>query len=219
MEEITNNIRFPGQFFDEESGLYYNFHRYYSPVIGRYISADPVGLFGGINLYAYVGGNPLNSVDPNGLMNPDLLCPPNWEYSGGDCWPKVDPGGCPSGEFSDPFGGGCGRTDTEWPWNNPPEKDKGIYCGTISRAISVCSDAITVGSVIATVNTGGVTTPGTAIVAATARVISVSNGLITLALCGPSLSSATTGAGAIPGPLWWGALTAAADASLSLLGL
>lgn len=65
---ITNNLRFPGQYFDAETGLNYNFFRDYNPVIGKYISKDPIGLAGGINLYAYVGNNPVNFRDPYGLL-------------------------------------------------------------------------------------------------------------------------------------------------------
>ena len=65
-DTVTNNLRFPGQFYDAESGLYYNFHRYYDPETGRYITADPIGLRGGINLYSYVQNNPVNWIDPEG---------------------------------------------------------------------------------------------------------------------------------------------------------
>jgi RHS repeat-associated protein len=60
------NIRFPGQYFDAETGLHYNRFRYYDPGVGRYISADPIGQDGGANLYTYAANNPVNSVDPTG---------------------------------------------------------------------------------------------------------------------------------------------------------
>jgi RHS repeat-associated protein len=62
------NLRMPGQVYDAESGLNYNYFRDYDPALGRYGQSDPVGLGGGLNTYGYVGGNPLNSIDPRGLF-------------------------------------------------------------------------------------------------------------------------------------------------------
>jgi len=76
-KSVTLNLRTPGQYFDVETGLNYNYYRYYDPRTGRYITADPVGLTAGTNLYAYVNGNPFYFTDRFGLVEVP------W-YDGGD---------------------------------------------------------------------------------------------------------------------------------------
>ncbi|WP_368277826.1 RHS repeat-associated core domain-containing protein [Enterobacter cloacae] len=69
---LAQLIRLPGQQYDEETGLYYNRHRYYDPKQGRYITQDPIGLRGGWNFYTYTS-NPISEIDPLGLAGWDSL--------------------------------------------------------------------------------------------------------------------------------------------------
>ncbi|OPA88365.1 type IV secretion protein Rhs, partial [Pseudomonas fluorescens] len=91
--KVDNPLRFQGQYFDPESGLHYNRHRYYNPDIGRYLTPDPVKLAGGINAYQYAP-NPTGWVDPLGFSS----CP------GGDgCKPgKTAPPTTPSVDHGEP---------------------------------------------------------------------------------------------------------------------
>ncbi|MCZ8322218.1 MAG: RHS repeat-associated core domain-containing protein, partial [Novosphingobium sp.] len=92
---FTYNPRFPGQFYDVESNLHYNYFRDYDPRIGRYVQSDPIGLAGGVNSYSYVEASPTSTVDPDGLqpltpMRPSPIIPgpagqfpyirPEWNY-------------------------------------------------------------------------------------------------------------------------------------------
>lgn len=90
---FTFNLRFTGQYYDAESGLHYNYIRYYDPSTGRYVTSDPIGLNGGMNTYAYVGANPLRWIDSNGL---DIEDYEPYEIPDDD---RPIPG---------PFGGKCG---------------------------------------------------------------------------------------------------------------
>lgn len=78
-------LRFPGHYFDEQTGLHYNRFRYYDPRLGRYLQADPTGIGGGLNLYAYPS-QPLTQVDVQGLKRCEC-CPPGGPKSGKPCKP------------------------------------------------------------------------------------------------------------------------------------
>ena len=84
---FTSNLRFPGQYFDLETNLHYNYYRDYSPEIGRYVQSDPIVLTGGINTYTYVGSSPLSYVDARGLAKNPPIC-----FNPRECVdPPIDP--------------------------------------------------------------------------------------------------------------------------------
>ncbi|WP_349921887.1 RHS repeat-associated core domain-containing protein [Aeromonas veronii] len=76
LAEVETPLRFQGQYYDAETGLHYNRHRYYQPDTGRFITPDPIGLAGGLNNYQYTP-NPTGWVDPLGLSNVPGQCPDN----------------------------------------------------------------------------------------------------------------------------------------------
>jgi RHS repeat-associated protein len=64
--QVIYNLRYPGQLYDAESQLHYNYFRDYDPVTGRYIESDPIGIDGGLNTYLYANASPLRFIDPSG---------------------------------------------------------------------------------------------------------------------------------------------------------
>lgn len=74
LQGVSNPIRFQGQYQDPETALHYNRYRYYEPKMARYVSRDPIGMQGGLNVYSYVRNAPVMRADPLGFLG--------WIYRG-----------------------------------------------------------------------------------------------------------------------------------------
>jgi len=152
LELVENHLRFAGQYFDGETGLHYNWHRYYEPNIGRYLRFDPIGLGDGLNAHIYVYNDPINYIDPTGewvwvagaaiagaIVNfgyqmfkhggniecVDLLQVASWGISG-----ELFASGAGIIANSARLHGGLGKAITRFFWDNRPFSG---YCG-VSRA-------------------------------------------------------------------------------------
>ncbi|MDO9166723.1 MAG: RHS repeat-associated core domain-containing protein [Rhodoferax sp.] len=139
------NLRYPGQYFDEESNLNYNYFRSYDPGKGRYSQPDPIGLDGGWNRFSYVGGNPLSHIDPLGLDATKLNNtsggrsrvdgPTNGNW-GGKCWSggkySCGPGNGPGTARPTDSGDACyQRHDTCY-----------VTCGANQSCIKTCDQVL-----------------------------------------------------------------------------
>ena len=145
---IDVNLRYPGQRFDGETGLNYNYFRDYEASTGRYVESDPIGLEGGISTYAYVGSAPNRYSDPLGLQiiipvpgpgrvpppaAPGLWQPPNYgqpadtaPYPG---WPGWN-------EFFGPMGGAMAFGTVIWDMcTDDPEEAKEKRCRALKESI------------------------------------------------------------------------------------
>ena len=137
-DKVSNNLRFPGQYFDAETELDYNFHRYYDPETGRYVSADPIGLGGGINFYAYVQNDPAEWVDARGLVGELAMTEGGAEVGGGIgtfiCGPPICTaiGGAIGGIVG--FGGALYLDYKTLQYLNENQKNKDGECSDASKS-------------------------------------------------------------------------------------
>lgn len=138
------SLRFPGQYADRESGLFYNNKRDYDPNIGRYIQSDPIGLEGGANRYTYVSGDPVNKIDPLGLYEECTYLSCNFE-PGYFPYIPTDPG--PS-EYERCIQSGACTNPSAPPPTQPRNPDLvgscvGLNGETLSDSVTDCSETKT----------------------------------------------------------------------------
>ena len=129
--KFTFNFRFPGQYFDQETGLHYNYFRDYDPQAGRYIESDPIGLDGGINTYVYVNGRPFEDLDQFGL------CP---NCIAGQRGNTVGSGGYVHTYNPNDVRGGfypSGASAVYHPDNYNPRAASGVIISTVAGAVGV----------------------------------------------------------------------------------
>ena len=96
-------------------------------------------------------------------------------------------------------------------------EEGGLYCGTISKVISGCADSAAIGAVVSTAMSGGTATPAAAVVGVSAKVVSITNGVASILICGPRPSSVTSTFG-VAAPGWWGGAVSVIDAALTFSG-
>lgn len=130
-QQTMLNLRFPGQYFDGESGLHYNYFRDYNPETGRYMESDPIGLKGGLNTFGYARANPVMNIDPLGLLTQCELWALRQVINKYGAGPKVGP----SDVTTDPSARrGYGHNSFGGPiviHTNPHEPDQ--YSGSVTQ--------------------------------------------------------------------------------------
>jgi RHS repeat-associated protein len=109
---VSLDARFPGQWYQLEAGLHYNWHRHYDPTLGRYTQPDPLGFVDGPSVYEYVRGNPLGYVDPDGR---NRKLPPGWTViPGGQPPPPIAGPESPWGRWVIPKVDACLKAIKKW---------------------------------------------------------------------------------------------------------
>ena len=136
------NLRFPGQYADQETNLAYNVNRDYDPSIGRYIQSDPIGLLGGVNTYTYVLNNQLRYIDPLGLWYIDINITGGTGSWGGTGGVQIGPSGIyVYGGGGVGIGGGAsvtinsGDPSSGWSANTTVSGGTGTIGGQVSGSI------------------------------------------------------------------------------------
>jgi RHS repeat-associated protein len=133
---FSYNLRFPGQYFDVESGTHYNYFRDYDPSTGRYVESDPIGLRGGVNTYGYVEANPLLRVDPYG--DTGVLAGGRLGAGIGASIGSLFPG--PGSAIGAALGFGIGAGATYFICKQVDEKDKAICDRQYEDDLDKCDD-------------------------------------------------------------------------------
>lgn len=101
---VEVSLRFPGQYHDRESGLWYNHNRDYDSELGRYVQSDPLGLAAGPNRYTYVRNGPTYKIDPKGLLDEIIVNGQRYSYSHTVAVRFTDPGSYGGNPFSNDYG-------------------------------------------------------------------------------------------------------------------
>ena len=127
---MTFNLRYPGQYFDKETKLHYNYFRSYDSRTGRYTQGDPIGLDGGWNRFGYVDGNPLSYIDPTGkiVIAPVIV------------WGLPIVGGIVWGLTRRPPWGGGGGDENTGPYCKVDEFDKNLCDDYYENDRDACFD-------------------------------------------------------------------------------
>jgi len=87
--DVASGKLFPGQYFDQETQLHYNYFRDYDASLGRYVQSDPIGLLDSVNTYVYVKNSPVNLKDEVGLSSCGSNCSAKCEGNYASCAKKV----------------------------------------------------------------------------------------------------------------------------------
>lgn len=130
------NLRFPGQYFDSETGKHYNYWRDYDAAIGRFVESDPIGLAAGLNTYGYVDGSPMVRGDPYGDMG--VLAGGRLGASLGGAIGSIFPG--PGSAIGAALGFGVGAAATYFICRQVDEKDKANCDRQYEDDLDACDD-------------------------------------------------------------------------------